>query len=321
MRKFVLLLVVALQLGFVANAQTVSDFENLNLKDSSYWNGADHSGGFQSGNAFFVNFFDTVAGDFWNGFAASTMNDTVTNSYTNQYSVISGSGHQGSKTFGLTYGSGKIRLTGSASGKQVAGVYVNNGTYAYKDMLLGSMFSKKFGGASGNDSDFFKITFSAWKADGNPADTAIEFYLADFRNPDNSKDYILKDWTWVDLRALKDIDSLEITFASSDIGDWGINTPTYVYLDNFTTLDANTPTTLNEVEKLSALSVYPNPANELLFIQGDAFLKGYEIRDLSGRLLLEGKEQVISVSSLPQGCYILTLKGLELTHSRKFIKN
>ena len=322
MKKQVLLLLSLLSLLGLNKAQTVSTFENLNLKDSSYWNGADYSGGFSSGNAFFVNFYDTVAGDFWNGFAASTMRDSVTSSYTNMYSVYSTRGAQNSATYALGYSNSKIVLTGAAKGKQVDGFFINNGTYTYKDMKYGSAFSKKFGGASGNDSDFFKIIVSAWKNGGNPADTTIEFYLADFRNPDNSKDYFITDWTWVNLKPLKDIDSLEITFASSDVGDWGINTPTYFYMDNFTTLDSNTPTSVDEINQLAAVQLYPNPAFDKIYLSGTELYTSLEVKDLSGRtLLMNTNANTIDINSLPTGLYILYIRSEAGSISKKFLKN
>jgi hypothetical protein len=322
MKKKVLLILCLLGLTSLSKAQTISTFENLNLIDSSYWNGSDNSGGFNSGNAHFVNFYDTVAGDFWNGFAASTMRDSVTASYTNMYSVYSLRGAQNSSTYAVAYSSAKIVLTGAAKGKQVDGFYVNNGTYPYKDMKYGSSFSKKFGGTSGSDSDFFKIIISAWKNGGNPADTALEFYLADFRNPDNSKDYILTTWTWVNLKPLKDIDSLQITFESSDNGTWGMNTPAYFYMDNFTTMDANAPTAIDETVVLNNIQLYPNPANDRIYLSGENRIESLEVKDLSGRSLLkENHSSSIDISSLPSGIYILCIQGKEANSNKKFLKN
>jgi hypothetical protein len=322
MKKQVLFILSFISLVGLSKAQTVATFENLNLKDSSYWNGSDESGGFSSGNAFFVNYYDSVAGDFWNGFSASTMRDSVTASYTNMYSVYSLKGAQNSSTYAVGYSSSKIVLTGAAKGKQVDGFFINNGTYTYKDMKFGSMFSKKFGGTSGNDSDFFKIIISAWKDGGNPADTALEFYLADFRNPDNSKDYFITNWTWVNLRPLKDLDSLQITFESSDVGQWGINTPTYFYMDNFTTLDTNTPTSVDENNAIASFQLYPNPANERIFVSGENIFKSLEVKDLSGRTLLtENNTNSIDINSLPSGLYILYIRGESATGFKKFLKN
>ena len=293
MNKFYhLLLVMLMLLTFQkSNAQTISTFENITLPEKSYLNGNDHSGGFASGNAFFVNFFDTVAGDFWTGFSISNMKDTTDKSYTNMYSVISAKGYNQSNNYAVAYQSAKVVLTGAAKGKQVLGFFVNNGTYAFNDMKNGSPFSKKFGGSTGNDSDYFKINIQAWKANGIPADTNLSFYLADYTSADSSQDYIIKDWTWVDLKSLNDIDSLLITFASSDTGQFGINTPTYFYMENFTTRDISSSVSLNELNEKAEIIVFPNPAENTLYVGGIEGIVSLQIFDLNGRLICENHKQ------------------------------
>jgi hypothetical protein len=59
----------------------------------------------------------------------------------------------------------------------------------------------------------------------------VEFYLADYRFADNRDDYILDTWQYVDLTSLGMIKSLEFTLSSSDIGEWGMNTPAYFAID------------------------------------------------------------------------------------------
>jgi hypothetical protein len=97
-------------------------------------------------------------------------------------------------------------------------------------MLLGSPFSKEFGGQTSNDEDWLKLTITGKDAAGNITGT-IDFYLADFRFADNTKDYLLDSWAFVSLRALGPVKSLEFSLASSDVGAFGMNTPAYFCLD------------------------------------------------------------------------------------------
>jgi hypothetical protein len=60
----------------------------------------------------------------------------------------------------------------------------------------------------------------------------VDAYLADFRVSDNSQDYVVDDWTFVDLGTLGTVDSLSFELSSSDTGDFGMNTPAYFALDN-----------------------------------------------------------------------------------------
>jgi hypothetical protein len=62
----------------------------------------------------------------------------------------------------------------------------------------------------------------------------LEFYLADYRFGDNSQDYIVSDWTYVDFSVLGVADEIRFDFASSDSGMFGINTPQYFAMDNLT---------------------------------------------------------------------------------------
>ena len=60
----------------------------------------------------------------------------------------------------------------------------------------------------------------------------MDFYLADFRFADNSLDYIVRDWRFVDLSGLGVVSRLEFDLASSDSGAFGINTPAYFAMDS-----------------------------------------------------------------------------------------
>ena len=60
----------------------------------------------------------------------------------------------------------------------------------------------------------------------------MDFYLADFRFADNALDYVVDSWTWVDLSSLGVVSSLSFSLASSDVGQFGMNTPAYFAMDN-----------------------------------------------------------------------------------------
>ena len=85
---------------------------------------------------------------------------------------------------------------------------------------------EEIGGTSGTDEDFFKLTVTGLDNNG------VEIEVADFRFANSEDDYILEDWVEVDLTPLADAASLEFTLDSSDVGESGINTPTYFAVDN-----------------------------------------------------------------------------------------
>ncbi len=218
-------------------SQTVSTFEDLPLATDTFWNGSDLSGGFNSGNANFVNDYNTAWAS-WSGFTYSNKKDSTTAGFGNQYAAITASGYNGSEQYAVAdeYGNAKIRLTGNASGKLVKGFYVTNTTYAYLSMKNGDQFAKKFGGATSADPDWFRLRAMGW-LNGAMKQQAVDFFLADFRSADSTQDYMLSDWTWFDLQPLGDVDSIIFQLTSSDTAFGYMNTPAYFAMDNFTTGD------------------------------------------------------------------------------------
>jgi hypothetical protein len=196
-----------------------------------------------SGNATLANSYTTAwsdpdgAGDLfydsWSGWAYSKASDAVTPGFGNQYSSITGSGAGGSTTYAVGYQPyiGEwVVMFDAAEDFSGRGLYATNTTYAALDMHTGSTFSKVFGGASGNDADWFKLTIQGWN--GATATGSVEFYLADFRFSNNSQDYILNSWAFVDLSSLGTLDKLTFGLTSSDNSYGSMNTPAYVALDN-----------------------------------------------------------------------------------------
>ena len=97
-------------------------------------------------------------------------------------------------------------------------------------MCDGDSYAKKFGGTTGDDPDWFKLKIFGYQ-NGNFIDTVV-FYLADFRFTDNNQDYIIKDWTFVDLSTIENSVSLTFELSSTDNGQYGMNTPAYFFIDN-----------------------------------------------------------------------------------------
>ena len=59
----------------------------------------------------------------------------------------------------------------------------------------------------------------------------VEFALADYRFEDSASDYIVDQWTRVDLSSLVGARKLQFGLESSDVGEFGMNTPAYFALD------------------------------------------------------------------------------------------
>ena len=208
-------------------------FENLALGTSAFWDGSDGTGNFKSDGMTFINEFNSSYGS-WDGFVYSQKADIVTADYTNQFSVFDGS--NGLNKFALYYppfGGDAFASFATDSVYQVTSVSVCNSSYTALTLKNGDSygFTKKFGGTTGNDPDWYKMTVIGYNAAGDSVNS-VNFFLADYRFDDNSKDYIISKWTSVDLSSLGKIHKMAFRLSSSDTGMYGMNTPAYVCLDN-----------------------------------------------------------------------------------------
>ncbi|MDX1685875.1 MAG: DUF4465 domain-containing protein [Saprospiraceae bacterium] len=308
MIRYIFFLLIVSQ-SFVS-AQTVADFESFDLERDTFLNGSEGQDFYRSGNvALKVDFDDEF--NLWSGFSISTMTDTMTPGFTNQYSCISGSGVNESKTYSTAFiFDNAILLTeGEAAGKPVLGCYINNATYPYLSMRDGDQFAKKFGGPTGDDPDFFRIKIQKYY-NGRLHDDSVVVYLADFRFDNNEEDFILDEWRFVDLKSLGPVDSLSFTLASSDVGAFGINTPTYFCIDNIITSDMTSPVDQTMADHLS---VGPNPFIDHLRIEGLRVETNYRLYDLQGRMVSYGtispENDLIFPHKLNNGIFRLSLEN------------
>ena len=305
----------------------VSTFDDNTLEPDSYWNGSDLSGGFLSGDAWFFNSYDTTYGN-WDGFSYSNETDTTTAGWSNQYSAFPGSGANSSSNFAIAHVpadwmSGTynpvpvgVKLQLPLAGAMVKGVYVTNATYAALSMRDGDAYAKKFGGETGNDPDWFMLIIRGYNQ-GVFTDS-VSFYLADYRSSDNSQDYIVNYWAYVDLIKLGIVDSLTFSLQSSDVGDYGMNTPAYFCIDNLNDI-------FNGFHEISApvVSVYPNPVSNILNIYG-VNNATVTLSDVTGRILWSVKSRTNSlqtdITSYPKGLYFVTVTRKDNSLTKKIVK-
>jgi hypothetical protein len=209
----------------------VIDFEGLLSTPNSYHNGGPNSNtdGFTVGSAYFPNEYSSDYGGYWSGWSYSNVVDSTNGSYTNQYAAYPGSGVQ-SPTYGVAYGNTYINFVAPANLQSMA---IANTTYAALTMRDGDRFSKKFGGPTGLDPDYYRIRITGYTGENATGSSTsfIDHYLADFRFPDSQLDYIQADWRTIDLSGLGLIRSIGLEIDSSDRGQFGINTPVYFAMD------------------------------------------------------------------------------------------
>ena len=246
-----------LSVSSVANAQdnsevtvkdaTVATFEDLTLEPESHWAGpADNAvevegkwgsknmvGTFKSGAYEFVNSF-TPKWSSWTGCSYSNMTATSFASYaTDQWNSAAGHGAEGSANYGVIYGSSTPNeqmeiikvLDGDAEGRIIKGMNITNSAWTVECVKNGNGSAQKF-----KKDSWFKVTFTGVKADKSTA--SVDYYLADYRSANEAEWTCLTDWAWVDLSSLGKVVSLNVCFDGTDTGDYGLNTSTYVCIDN-----------------------------------------------------------------------------------------
>jgi hypothetical protein len=322
MKKFYLLAGL-LALLFSLNAQNVATFDDFDLPPDSWWNGSDGSGGFYSDEFWFPNDYNSEWGS-WSGFSVSNMRDSVTPGYENQYSAITASGVDSSENYAVVYVSGVLKME-FENPKKLKGFNITNATYPYLSMLNGDDFSKKFGGIDGTDEDYFKLIISGKDIYENET-MEIEFFLADFRSENRDSDYIVNTWQWIDLDTLGIVTGLNFRLESTDTGDWGMNTPAYFCMDNFTCL-ADYPLSSAVSRKRNKIEVYPNPVKNNFFVKLPGGSQELFIADQSGQIIFQktiGHQQEIRISVLenhPAGIYFINVKRGTEYFSTKVIKN
>lgn len=171
--------------------------------------------------------------------------------YQNQCSVYNvnsidgankGAGAEGSNTFAIAFGysdpnsmsnSSRMYFTNNAE-LIVESVEVCNSSYVYGTIINGNYY--------GNDPDktlkevqgWFAVEFYGYDSDNRPTNNGkpVVFYLADYRSGSATYTEAIDKWTTCDLSELGHVNTIEINFKGSDYGQWGLNTPAYVCLDN-----------------------------------------------------------------------------------------
>jgi hypothetical protein len=245
--RFVFTLIVLVSSFQTVVAGVTVDFEVFPLGNIGYFNGPTSNaipidgpfGGKDFNGTFEINGIDFFNSNndlyrSWSGFAVSNRTDTTTAGFGNQYSSFAGSGAGGSSNYAVA--TGTRNYFNLPADFLLSSVALSNTTYAALSMMNGDSFAKKFGGVTGVDPDFLRVTlrgFDSLNGLGNSIGS-VTVDLADFTFSDNTKDYILSNWLTVDLSLIANARSVSLDWASSDVGSFGINTPTFVALDNLT---------------------------------------------------------------------------------------
>jgi hypothetical protein len=328
-----LTLALSLLTCFKTQAQTTVTFDTYSLTPNSNYqdnNGTD----FGSAGINFQYCWSSSSSYWESGTSYTNMNDTVNGTYTNLYGCIPGIAFSGNN-YATTQSGALITFTNNTTA--VSGFYITNTTYAWKTIKSGNMFSRRFGDTTGTGSgtsiaqgqypDWFKVLIRGYRG-GNMLTDSVEYYLADYRAAGTANDYVIKNWQFVNCISLGQVDSISFEMKSSDIGAFGINTPTYFSMDNFTTVST---VGINELTNVSSIYLFPNPTSQNVFLNYEAKhesqinisifdVTGKEIQKTQTQMLTGKNNLKLNTETLESGIYFIEIRNENSSKKIKFIK-
>lgn len=215
----------------------VATFDNLYLKDESYWDSTKENDGnylFYSGSYAFTNKVGTSYGvKYWDGFSYSNISSTAFSGLKDQYNSAVGSGVDGSSNYAVAYVGGssnvKVVVKNAVEGDILNGCYISNNAWAVDAITTGDGVSKDDKGFV--TEDWFKLTAEGKDKNGNTK--IADFYLADYRSTNEADHYYLDTWQWFDLRSLGKVTEVSFKLNSTKNNAYGMTTPSYFCMDNF----------------------------------------------------------------------------------------
>jgi hypothetical protein len=291
--------------------QAQADFEEMSL--SNYFDGSDLSGTDDGAGNYSSIYtendltFNTIWNSSWSywseGWAFSNLIDSTLTEGAKTYHSYSTEAYTGDN-FAIGKSGSEITVDGTAL---FSSLQVSNTSYAAHSMKNGDSFAKKFTGE-----DWFELTIEGFN--GISSTGEVRVMLAD---SSNTAPNILETWQTVDISSLGDVTKLTFTLNSSDVGDYGMNTPSFFALDNIV---FDITTSSNELSKIN-LSVYPNPATNKVNIPNG--IESLDIYSITGNLVFTELNplNLIDVSSLKKGTYLVkAISGNSISTTRLIIK-
>ena len=182
--------------------------------------------GYETDEFEFEYFYNEEFG-YWGGFALTKKFDTdaANGFYENQYAVYNASASHGSGALIYYYDSYNEPCDITLKGDNVfTSVRLNLTTYTYASITNEDIntFARAFA-----DGDYLKVVFTSHKGDKEIG--KVECYVVDYRD---GKQLMATRWDVFDLTGLgKDYDRVSVKIETTDVGEWGANTPLYIALD------------------------------------------------------------------------------------------
>lgn len=170
---------------------------------------------------------------YWGGFMQScVVDDNAANgTFANQYAVYNDDAWSGDSFLLYYYDAynDPCDIVMKTSGMYLNSVRLNLTTYTYASITNEPIndFARVFA-----EGDYLKVVFTSMK--GKDVKRVVECYVVDYRD---GKRYMATNWDRFDLEDLRlgeEYDRVRVTIETSDVGEWGANTPLYIAMDDLT---------------------------------------------------------------------------------------
>ncbi len=274
---------------------------------------SDWGGGFYSYSGFICSNLSPDLTEPRNLYDGNTINKGAVSGWeyngTNEFAAMTGGGVDGKNTpYLLNFGSSEISFADDKA-RTVDGAYVTTAAVSHLSMKYGDSYAKTFGGENGTDPDFLKLI--ATGMNGEEETGKVTFFLANYLSDYGCDDYIISDWSWMDLSSLGKVTKIKFEFESSDNGEWGVNTPSYFCMDKLT-VEKLSDTSMGDLKKTGSIRVYPSYATSYINVEANAG-ENISLFDLYGRKMKETRADEgiteISITDFPNGVYIVKVQG------------
>ena len=211
----------------------LTNFEEKELAKDTFWINKENTASFISDKIRFETKGNSTT-ETWTGFTYSNMVGKKTSEELTKFSSYNKPLKSTSSIFGVAildpYGKAVSLETTDGDDHLFKSISINNTYYVYDAIQNGKYGSKRFGGTTGTEKDWLKLTIRGINKNGTLRGS-VEVMLADFTSGSNRYNTILSEWAEVDLRKIGKVSRLEFVMTSSDRSPDRINTPPFVCID------------------------------------------------------------------------------------------
>jgi len=173
---------------------------------------------------------------------------------------------------------------------EAVGVYVNLNSYPYYCIEYGDSYARAF-----HNGDKFTLTIHGIAPD--ESERTVDTELASYTNGDLT---INRGWKYVDLSSLGIVNQIYFSLKTTDVGQWGDNTPTYFCLDKLMVKPVST-SGISTVNANDANISYDR-ANKTVSIGNASFASVY---NTAGQCVMSSENNSFDISSLSAGIYVI----------------